>query len=294
MNFSYIIQEGFAGFARSRMSSAITIMSVSISLFLLGVFTAITMNFSQVADKMRQRVEVEAFLKDISPAVARESVAPRMKKIRGVEGVTYISKEEALDIFKKDSDTNPFEILDSNPLPASFRIKIREGYNNSDSIKVITEKIRAIHEVDNIVYRKQLLEVIENRAYAFQIASLIIGIILAASSIILVANTIQLAVYAKREIIRTMKLVGATPTFIRLPFLIEGVVHGLVGGFLAALFLVVVIELFLKPIAEDVLLTIHVGFFEYLILICIGSLLGLLGSAVAIRRFLKEAIIIAA
>lgn len=294
MNFSYIIQEGFAGFARSRMSSAITIMSVSISLFLLGVFTAITMNFSQVADKMRQRVEVEAFLKDISPAVARESVAPRMKKIRGVEGVTYISKEEALDIFKKDSDTNPFEILDSNPLPASFRIKIREGYNNSDSIKVITEKIRAIKEVDNIVYRKQLLEVIENRAYAFQIASLIIGIILAASSIILVANTIQLAVYAKREIIRTMKLVGATPTFIRLPFLIEGVVHGLVGGFLAALFLVVVIELFLKPIAEDVLLTIRVGFLEYLILICIGSLLGLIGSAVAIRRFLKEAIIIAA
>lgn len=294
MSFSYIVKEGFSGFWRSRASSFITIMSVGISLFLLGVFAAITLNFSRVTEKMRERVEVEAFLKDLPPGAAKESIEPRLKKIPGVADATYISKAEALEIFKKDSGTNPLDILGSNPLPASFRLKIKEGYNNSDSIKVITARIRAIKEVDNVVYRKQLLAVIENRAYAFQIASLIIGIILAVSSIILVANTIQLAVYAKRDIIRTMKLVGATPTFIRMPFLIEGLVHGILGGFLAALILLIVIEMFLRPLAEDILLTIRVSFIQYFILTLVGAFLGLLGSALAIRRFLREAIIIAA
>ena len=242
---------------------------------------------------MRTRVEVEVFLKDIPEHVARDNVADQLKRIKGVEELTYISKEEALKIFKKDSGTDPLDILDANPLPASFRIKIYTGYNNSDSIKIISEKIRSLKDVESVVYRKQLLEVIENRAYAFQVASLIIGIILALASIVLVANTIQLTVYAKRDLIRTMKLVGATPTFIRMPFLIEGIVHGFVGGFIAAMILIIVIELLLKPIAADVLLSINVRFMQYLSLILFGSLLGLLGSALAIRRFLREAILIA-
>ncbi len=293
MSLTYIIKEGFAGFWRARTNSLIAIISVSIALFLLGVFVAITINFNRVVEKMRNRVEVEAFLKDIPEDIARESVGPRLKRIKGVEDVIYISKYEAREIFKKDSGTDPLDILESNPLPASFRLKIREGYNNTDSIKIIIEKISAIKEIERPLYRKQLLEVIENRAYAFQFASLVIGIILAISSIVLVANTIQLAVSAKRDLIRTMKLVGATPLFIRTPFLIEGTVHGLIGGMIAALILLLVIELFLRPIAEDILLTLSVRFTQYLYLIFFGAFLGLVGSAIAIRRFLREAIIIA-
>lgn len=293
MSLSYIVKEGFAGFWRSRFSSLISIMSVGISLFLLGVFAAITTNFNQVAEKLRERIEVEVFLKDIPEATAKQYLLPKLRKLKGVKEVSYISKEQALEIFRKDSGTDPLEILESNPLPASFRLRIAPEFNTSDSIRVMSERLRSWSEVETVVYRKQFLEVIESRAYAFQIASLIIGIILAISSVVLVANTIQLTVYAKRDMIRTMKLVGATPMFIRLPFLIEGIVHGLIGGFSASLLLLIVVLLVLKPIAADVLLTLSVSAAQYLYLFLFGGMLGLLGSALAIRRFLREAIIIA-
>ncbi len=293
MSLSYIVKEGFAGFWRSRFSSLISIMSVGISLFLLGVFAAITTNFNQVAEKLRERIEVEVFLKDISESTAKQYLLPKLRKIKGVKEVSYVSKDQALEIFRKDSGTDPLEILESNPLPASFRLRIAPEYNRSDSIRTLTDRLRSWSEVETVVYRKQFLEVIESRAYAFQISSLIIGVILAISSVILVANTIQLAVYAKRDMIRTMKLVGATPMFIRLPFLIEGVVHGLIGGLCATLLLLLVVLLVLKPIAADVLLSISVSAAQYLYLFLFGGTLGLLGSALAMRRFLREAIIIA-
>jgi cell division transport system permease protein len=132
---------------------------------------------------------------------------------------------------------------------------------------------------------------IDRRARAFRLAALFIGMMLGVSAVILVANTIRLTIYAKRHLIRTMKLVGATPLFIRAPFLIEGVFHGIAGGILASVLIDTVVTFFLQPLSDDLLLHIGVGFGFYFLLILAGGMLGLTGSLISIGRFLKEALV---
>ncbi len=291
MSFRYTLEESLAGFRRNRAATLITIFTVSISLLLLGVFTIITMNFSEMVDEIRARVEVEAFLKNGLNADQHRKIGAGLKAVRGVEEVTYVSKEDAARIFKQEFGEDYRDLLDENPLPASYRLRIHQGYDNADSIAAIAKKAEAIRGVDNVVYRKQFLALIDTRARTFSYATLFIGIVLGLSAVILVANTIRLTIEAKRGIIRTMKLVGATSMFIRMPFVLEGVFHGAVGGVLASILLGISFGFFIEPISEDLLLSFNIDFAFYFFLVLIGGLLGLIGSLVSISRFLRETLV---
>ena len=291
MSVSYTLKESFAGFRRNRSASLITVFTVSISLLLLGVFSLITMNFSTFVEQIRSRVDLEVFIKGDLGERQQEEMGQILANIPGVESVTYISKEEAAKLFEEDFGETFEDILDENPLPESYRLSIQEGYDNSDSVQLIAGHVEKLRLVESVHYRKQLLQLIDRRARAFGYASLFIGIILALSAVILVANTIRLTIYAKRHIIRTMKLVGATPAFIRLPFLIEGAVHGLIGGIIATVLLDIVFTFFIQPLSEDLLVNIGVTYRFYFTLILAGGVLGLIGSVISIGRFLKEALV---
>ena len=291
MSVRYTLNESLAGFKRNRMATFITIFTVSISLLLLGVFTAITVNLSVVVENIRGRVELEAFLKNDVSVTQHPKVGRAIKAIPGVRAVRYISKDEAARIFVEEIGEDFHDFLDENPPPASFRIFLAPGYNNSDSAQAIAARIKRMNAVDDVPYRKQFLYLIDKRAAAFRFATLFIGIVLGLSGIILVANTIRLTIYSKREIIRTMKLVGATSMFIRLPFLLEGVFHGLLGGILASALIGILFGFFIQPLAEDLLVTVHINASFYLFLILLGSFLGFIGSVLSIGRFLKEALV---
>lgn len=291
MSVSYTLKESFAGFRRNRSASLITVFTVSISLLLLGVFTIITMNFASFVDQIRSRVDVEIFLSSDINERQQEEMTDILSHIPGVDEVAFIGKEEAAEIFARDFGESFDDILEDNPLPQSFRLTIREGYNNADSVQLIADRVERMQLVESVHYRKQLLQLIDRRARAFSYATLFIGIVLALSAVILVANTIRLTIYAKRHIIRTMKLVGATPMFIRLPFLIEGMAHGLVGGIIASLLIDIVFTFFIQPLSQDLLMNIGVSFSFYLTLVLGGAVLGLLGSLLSIGRFLKEALV---
>jgi cell division transport system permease protein len=291
MSVSYTLKESFAGFRRNRSSSLITVFTVSISLLLLGVFAIITMNFASFVDQIRSRVDVEIFLSSDISERQQEEMTDILAHIPGVDEVAFIGKEEAAEIFARDFGENFDDILEHNPLPQSFRLTIREGYNNADSVQLIADRVERMQLVESVHYRKQLLQLIDRRARAFSYATLFIGIVLALSAVILVANTIRLTIYAKRHIIRTMKLVGATPMFIRLPFLVEGMAHGLVGGIIASLLIDIVFTFFIQPLSQDLLMNIGVSFSYYMTLVLGGAVLGLLGSLLSIGRFLKEALV---
>ena len=291
MSVSYTLKESVAGFKRNRSSTLISIFTVSISLLLLGIFTLITVNLSSVVSDIRSRVEVEVFLSEDLSAQQQKQTGNSLQRIQGVDAVKYTSKADAARNFQKEVGENPFDILDFNPLPASYRLTIATGYNNVDSIAVIEARARKIKGVDDVVYRKQFLTLIDKRSRAFRYSTLVIGIILSLSAVILVANTIRLTIYAKREIIRTMKLVGATPMFIRLPFFLEGLLHGLIGGIIASILIEFVFTMFIRPLSEDLLIGFDAGFGFYLFLIILGCTLGMIGSAVSIGRFLRETII---
>lgn len=291
MSVSYTLKESFAGFKRNRSASLITVFTVSISLLLLGVFAIITMNFATFVQQIRSRVDLEVFLEADVNARQQEELTDILSGIPGVDEVVFVSKEDAAKIFERDFGENFVDILEDNPLPQSFRLSILEGYNNSDSVQIIAARVETLHLVESVHYRKQLLQLIDRRARAFGYATLFIGIVLALSAVILVANTIRLTIYAKRHIIRTMKLVGATTMFIRLPFLIEGVFHGLIGGIVASLLIDIVFTFFIQPLSQDLLVNIGVDISFYLLLVLAGCVLGLLGSVISIGRFLKEALV---
>jgi len=291
MSVSYTLKESFAGFSRNRAASLITVFTVSISLLLLGVFAIITMNFAGFVEQIRSRVDLEVFLDIDINERQQEEMNDILTSIPGVKEVVFVSKEDAAKIFERDFGESFEDILEDNPLPQSFRLSIREGYTTSDSVAVIAGRVEKLQLVESVHYRKQLLELIDRRARAFTVATLFIGIMLALSAVILVANTIRLTIYAKRHIIRTMKLVGATPMFIRAPFLIEGVFHGMIGGILASLLIEIVFTFFIQPLSEDLLVTIHVSWSFYALLVLGGCVLGLLGSLISIGRFLKEALV---
>lgn len=291
MSVSYTLKESFAGFRRNRAASLITVFTVSISLLLLGVFTLITINFSTFVEQIRSRVDIEVFLDGSLSERQREEIENILVNITGVEEVQFISKKDAAKIFQRDFGESFDDILDENPLPESFRLSIRDGYNNADSVQLIATRVEQLRLVESVHYRKQLLQLIDRRARAFSYASLFVGVMLALSAIILVANTIRLTIYAKRHIIQTMKLVGATPMFIRLPFLIEGTVHGLIGGIIASLLIDIVFTFFIQPLSDDLLVNIGVNLRFYFALILSGGILGLIGSIISIGRFLKEALV---
>ncbi len=291
MSVSYTLKESFSGFKRNRSASLITVFTVSISLLLLGVFVIITMNFATFVENIRSRIDLEVFLESDVNERQQEEMADILAGIPGVQEVSFVSKEDAAKIFKQDFGESFDDILDANPLPQSFRLAIQEGYNNADSVQLIAARVEKLQLVESVHYRKQLLQLIDRRARAFSYASLFIGLVLALSAVILVANTIRLTIYAKRHIIRTMKLVGATPMFIRLPFLIEGAFHGAVGGMIASLLIDIVFTFFIQPLSEDLLVNIGISFSFYVALIVAGGVLGLIGSVVSIGRFLKEALV---
>jgi cell division transport system permease protein len=291
MSVSYTLKESFAGFKRNRSASLITVFTVSISLLLLGVFVIISMNFATFVDQIRSRIDLEVFLEADVNARQQEEMADILARIPGVQEVSFVSKEDAAKIFERDFGEDFEDILETNPLPQSFRLAIQEGYDNADSVQLIAARVEKLQLVESVHYRKQLLQLIDRRARAFGYASLFIGLVLALSAVILVANTIRLTIYAKRHIIRTMKLVGATPMFIRLPFLIEGLFHGAIGGMVASLLIDIVFTFFIQPLSEDLLVNIGVSFTFYITLIIAGGILGLIGSVVSIRRFLKEALV---
>ena len=290
MAFFFTLKEGVKGFKRARFSSIITIFTMTISLLLLGLFAIIYRNTNQIIQSFRDKVEMEVFLTVDADSSETARVNELLLNVPGVQSAAYISKDEAAKIFKKEFGEDINSVLDFNPLPASYKLQLSSEYRNSDSAKVIHDAIAEIEGVDDVVYRKALLEILDRRVKVFIGASAAIGATLLIATIFLISNTIRLAIYAKRKMIDTMKLVGATRSFIRRPFLIEGMLHGLLGGALSAGLIWTIIYVARTFISRELSEFFYVETYYYGILIAAGIILGLLGSRWSVKRFISEKI----
>ncbi|MCX6133305.1 MAG: permease-like cell division protein FtsX [Ignavibacteriales bacterium] len=291
MQLSYIFREGFSGFRRAKLSTFAAIMTICASLLLLGSFAILVLNANTVVESLREKVEMEAFLADyISPvetSIVRDSIA----LIPGVREVRYVSKEDAAKIFKEEFGEDVHKVLDFNPLPASVKIFLKDGYRTAKGAEEVYEAAKKIRGVEDVIYRKSLMEMLDRRATTFLWIVFGMGLFITISSVFLVANTIRLAIYAKRKIIQTMKLIGATKSFVRGPFILEGLVQGFVGGALAAAILFLVFEYFARWISAELADFVRVKPLYYGIVVVVGCILGFVGSAISIRRFITESVV---
>ncbi len=288
MSLSYTLRESLSGFSRTKLSSVISILTICVSLLLLGLFGVMTLHASRFIESLRDKIELEAFLQE---PITEEQIAELQRSVSATEGVrkvTFVSKEEAAKIFRKDWGDDITTVLDFNPLPPSFRISLRDGYKTSSKVQAIAARVSGMAGVDTVMYRKTLLELIDQRTQSAHTVMLALGILISLSAIFFVSNTIRLAIYARRKIVRTMELVGATQLFIRLPFLLEGMYQGILGGIAAAVLLYLTLEQGVRLISVEFSAYIHMDPVFYLLVVVAGAVLGLLGSIISVTRFIHS------
>lgn len=290
MQIRYLLKEGFSGFERAKLSMVSAIVTVCISLLLLSCFAILFSNARSVVDSLRERVEMEAFLAENLLPEAIIGVKERISSLSGVREIKFVSKEEAAAIFKEEFGEDIYKVLNFNPLPPSVKIFLKPSYRTSDAASAVCDSVRTVAGVEDVIYRKALLEMLDKRAVSLLWLMFGIGAFVTVSSIFLVANTIRLAIYSKRTIIRTMKLIGATRGFIRTPFLIEGLVQGFIGGCASAGVVFVIFEYLGRWVSVQLSDFVHVDPVYYAIIVVAGCLLGIVGSMISIRRFIGESV----
>ena len=287
MSLSYTLRESISGFKRTKLSTFISIVTISISLLLLGVFAVITINTTRFIDALRNKVEMEAFLQEPLSRDEISAVIRSVTEMTGVDSVIYVSKEEAAEIFKQQFGEDIQTVLEFNPLPPSLRIYLESSYRTAARANGIYQALESIKGIESVVYRKALLEFIDQKTATVHNITLGLGLLISFSAIFLVSNTIRLAIYAKRKILRTMELVGATKSFIRLPFLLEGIIQGVLGGIVAACILYFSLEYGFRFVLEEIAQYTHMGTSFYITVIIAGVALGFIGSIISVTRFIR-------
>jgi len=273
--------------AKSAVISSTVVIALAV--LLLGIYVTISINSVKLLKLIRDKVEIDAYLTDnIQPADISKLTAS-IKSVGGVKSVNFVSKDEAAKIFAEEFGQDILEVFDHNPLPPSLKINLYDEYKTIDRIEKIKQELTKNREITDVVYAQKNLEIIERNSQSLVFLNLSLLVIITFSSIFLIGNTIRLMIVAKKDTIEIMKLIGATKETIRTPFIMEGFFQGFVGSLLAVILLQVFLGYFYSTYTNnDFNFTIMDTKF-LILLVIFGSLLGTLGSAISIRRFLKIA-----
>ncbi|MGN8226816.1 cell division protein FtsX [Gracilimonas sp. BCB1] len=289
MSVKYIVKEGFTGIKRAKLAATTSILSLFIAVLLLGVLTRIGFNIYNQAMSIKEMIEVEVFLFDVDERTTNQ-IRQELESEELVQEVTYISKDSASAIMRKEFGAGVEELAELNFLPASFRLSVNTDAG-ADRIETMVSQLRNLRGVDEIEYNAALLRVMESNLNTFTFVGGGIAILILLAALILVYNTIRLTIYAKRDLIRAMKLVGATNKFIRSPFIVEGILQGLIAGSLAVICVFFIFEFAIPFYLADLgTLSWPFGRWYFLVaaMMVLSLLMGWWGSRWAARRFIQE------
>lgn len=289
MSLGYVIKEGLAGLRRARLASFTSTFSLFIAVLLLGTLARVSYNAYEVAQSLQKSIDVEVFLQDLDDRTI-DQLRNELEGQALVEELTFISKDSAAAIFKEEFGSGGSSLADLNFLPASFKLKI----NPEAEVEQVDSLVTAIADyrgVDEVEFNQQLLDMMQTRFQTVAMAGSGLGILILLASLILVFNTIRLTIYAKRGLIKAMKLVGATNAFIRRPFVVEGVIQGFVAGLLATGLTFAIFQYILPAyLPQFGVLGWPFDRWYYLTgaMMLLSLFMGYWGSQWAARRFIKE------
>ena len=288
MSIKYVIKEGTAGFKRAKLAVTTSIFSLFIAVLLLGILGRISYNVYTQAMSLKE-IQIEVFLFDMDEN-STEQVRNQIQNEDLVTNVTYISKDSASVIAAQDMGAGVSELIELNFLPASFKVDVNTD-SGAELVESLASRIQNIRGVDEVQYNKALLKALESNLSIFSLVGGGLGILILLAAVVLVYNTIRLTIYAKKDLIRAMKLVGATNGFIRSPFVVEGIIQGFIGGLLAVLSVFLIFE-FLVPIYVPDIGIVAWPFGRWYFLagamIGLSILLGWWGSRLASRKYIAE------
>jgi cell division transport system permease protein len=228
---------------RTKPNYFYAIISVALVLFLLGFFVLVVLQGQQVIKLSKEKVEIIVELKENTSEDLREDLSARLAKTQYVKenSIKFISKEEGAELMRKEFGEE-FILLDMpNPLYDVLTFNVKSQYMQPDSLSRIREVVRELNAVSDVFYQESIADEIINNIQKLSLIALVLGIFLLFVAFVLIHNTIRLALYANRFIIKNMELVGASWDFISRPYIFRSMLHGLISGVLAIAGLVLVV-----------------------------------------------------
>ena len=267
-----------------------SLMSIALVLFLLGVFALLMMHAQKLSNHLKENIGFEVVM---NSNVKEDNILKLQKELDAmpaVKSTTYITKEEAIRRLSEDLGEDFLQWLgnEDNPLLPSIDVRFKADYANNDSLNLIQAQLLKNKDIKEIYYHKSLVNLINQNMNRIGLGLMIASLVLLIIAITLIRNTIRLSIYSKRFLVRSMQLVGATPAYIRRPFIRSGIAQGFFGALIAIAFLALLLYGLYQRLPELTLVQ------DYTIIICIfggiivlGILLGGLSTRSALRKYLN-------
>jgi cell division transport system permease protein len=282
----YALREALAAIRRTPLLTTLSVIAIAFALFVIGLFGLTAFNIRRAIEKVEEKVEIVAYLTDEATEAQAAAAQQEVRALAQVQQVRYVTKTEALATAMAELEEfkDVYGDLEGNPLPASFEVSLKAGNRSPDEVERVAKRIQAYPFVEDVRYGRDWLNTIYMLRRIAAGVAMVIGGAFALVAAIVIATAVRITVFARREEISIMRLVGATDGFVQRPFLIEGVVSGLVGGVLAA-----VLTWGTYKLLGSTMFAVEWVPSEWIVLTVLGgTLFGLLSSLVAVRRHLGQ------
>jgi len=277
-----------------RFLSSVTIVTIAIAILIASSFALFFVNANTIVNSWKKGIRIMVYLKSNSSEMKVADIKSKIKVMKGVKKVEFISNKEALERLKNQMkrQSSLLDDLQENPLPDAFEVRLADDFQSQDKVETLAARLESLSQVDEVEYGQVWLGRFTNILNLFRLTGYAMGALFFAATVLIVANTIRLVLYSRREEVEIMRLVGATDGFIRAPFYIEGLIQGALGGIigLAALFvLFMFISLNVDKGLTSSLFAIRFLSWEAFLGILICSMfVGWMGCFLSLKQFLKQ------
>ncbi len=289
----YFIRTSLNSIAQNPVMNAVAAGTIAVAILIFSIFLLVQVNLQNLVQSSTEELSLSAYLKDGLSAPALKRLRESAADLPGVSRVDYVSKEQALEDLKKrlGDQGSLLEGLPENPLPASLELRLEPGFRDKAKVEPLTVSLSGLDGVEEVRYAWEWAEKLEGVIRFVRLAGLVMGGLLFLAVIFIVSNTIKLTVLARRDELYILRLVGATESFIRIPFIMEGLLQGFCGSLTAVGLLFILFHLVAAGL--DLPLGLSMVELSFLpvstcwFLVSAGLGLGFVGSFLSLGRFMR-------
>jgi cell division transport system permease protein len=285
-----LTREALLSFRRAPLLSALSVTTIAFSLFTVGLFGLVALNLRQALKGLEERVEIVGFVLRGTPSEAIAVATQDISAFPEVKDVSYVSEEEALQRARNElvEFRDAYRDLQVNPLPASIEVRLKDGFRDAATVERVAQRLKGFGFIDDVRYGREWVQKLDYLRNITGLVGLVIGLAFAAVAVVIIGVTIRLTILQRAREISIMRLVGATNWFIRGPFLLEGALKGLLGGFLSLVLCYAGYLLFRDKSGGTFAGLLFFTPEHMVVIVIFGVLLGLAGSLVSVGRHLRH------